>query len=567
MASIVGLAGCTTSAPQPSPEAAQRSPEATKSAPPVAAPKAASPVAATNAASPAASPMGAVKTSSPVSSPAASPIAVNRAEPKGKITYAFHTGLSPAWLDPQENPALITPYCFQYALHDALVKHMPGQPFAPSLAESYEIAPDFKSATFKLRDGIKFHDGTPVTSEDVKFTYENYRGANAKILKSKTEKIDLPDARTVKFTFKEPFLDFLVLYGSPATGAGWVIPKKYYEQVGPDGFKQKPIGAGPYKFVRQSSDLFEFEAFPEYWRKTPHVKSLVFIGVAEEATRVAQLQTGEIDFVNSVPGQLVETVRNDPKLTLAPVLTSPFWIEFVGFEQPDSPFHDKRVRQAVSLAMDRQAFSDAESAGLSQPAYNWIPADWPGAIDGSATTYDPVRARQLMADAGFPNGFDVEQLTPLPPFFSLAERVITSLREIGIRTKLNTMERAVFITKTGEGPGALNGLVLNVTGAPGDAASRIRAWAICGGSNSRTCLPEIDEPFARYEKSVDPKEREQLLTEIQQYIIDNYVFVPIYRSAFINAQGPRIANNWEEIIGSVPQYVYVGPYEDVRLKE
>src|SRR5207237_10713112 len=137
--------------------------------------------------------------------PAAAP-AVGRAEAKGKFSEAWNTTLSPAWLDPQENPPQVTPYHFAYAVHDALVKHMPGKEFAPSLAESYEIAPDYKSATFKLRPNIKFHDGSKVTSDDVKFTYEQYRGASAKVLHDKLDRIDLPDARTVKFIFKQPFV-------------------------------------------------------------------------------------------------------------------------------------------------------------------------------------------------------------------------------------------------------------------------------------------------------------------------------------------------------------------------
>src|SRR5439155_2430992 len=171
-----------------------------------------------------------------------------------------------------------------------MIKPMPGQPFAPSLAESYEIAPDFKSATFKLRKGIKFHDGSPVTPDDVKFTYEQYRGASASVLKAKLDHIDLPDERTVKFFFKEPFVDFLLLYGSPASGAGWVVPKAYYEKVGKDGFKQAPIGAGPYRVVKQSAGSeVELEAFTDYWRKVPNVKTLIFKGVLETATRVAML--------------------------------------------------------------------------------------------------------------------------------------------------------------------------------------------------------------------------------------------------------------------------------------
>ncbi|HEX2172443.1 MAG TPA: ABC transporter substrate-binding protein, partial [Dehalococcoidia bacterium] len=200
--------------------------------------KAAASPAAKTAASPAASPATAAKTAA---SPAAAPATGQRVEPQGRLVYAWHTAITPSWVDPLENPALITPYAFQYALHDAVIKHMPGQPFAPSLAESYEVASDNRSATIKLRPNLKFHDGSPVTSEDVKFTYENYKGANAQILKSKTTSIETPDAQTVKFNFSEPFLDFLMLYGSPATGAGWVVPAKYYQQVGPDGYKQNPI--------------------------------------------------------------------------------------------------------------------------------------------------------------------------------------------------------------------------------------------------------------------------------------------------------------------------------------
>ena len=514
-----------------------------------------------------ASPAATSAASAPVTAKAAaSPEAKTRVEPTGRVAYALDFGLAPAWLDPQENPALITPYALQYAYHDALVRHMPGKPFSPSLAESYEIAPDFKSATFQLRNGVKFHNGEPVTPEDVKFTFEKYRGANAKILHDKTERIDLVDNRTIRFVFKEPFLDFEVLYGSPASGAGWVVPKKYYEQVGADGFKQRPIGAGAYKFVQSSADAWEFEAFTDYWRKTPAVKTLVLKSVVETSTRVAQLQTGEVDFIHSVPGPLLETVQKDANLRLAPVLSVVFWLEFPGFEKPDNPFHDKRVREAVSLALDQKAISDAETNGLFfLPVGNWIATDWPGAIKGPEPKHDPVRAQQLLAEAGFPNGFEVPELTPLPPFEPVGERVIGQLREIGIRTKLNSMERGVFFQKLTEGPDAFKGIVLNTSGAPGDAASRIRAFAICKGSASRICVPEIDEKFAQYEKSTDRIERERLLTEVQQSMIENHIFPPVYRRVAFTGVGPRVANKPDEVVGAIRQFVTVGPYEDILL--
>ena len=102
-------------------------------------------------------------------------------EPTGKVTYGWQTSFVPTWFDPLENPAVTSPYIVQYALHDAIIKPLPGNPHVPSLAESYEVAPDFMSATFKLREGITFHNGDPVTPEDAKFTFENYRGANAQL--------------------------------------------------------------------------------------------------------------------------------------------------------------------------------------------------------------------------------------------------------------------------------------------------------------------------------------------------------------------------------------------------
>jgi peptide/nickel transport system substrate-binding protein len=503
----------------------------------------------------------------PAEKPAAAAPAAGKPEPKGTLNYAWHTTISPAWLDPQENPPQITPYNFAYAVHDALVKHMPGKTFAPSLAESYEIASDSKSATFKLRPNIKFHDGTPVTPEDVKFTFEKYRGANATILKEKTAAIETPDDRTVKFVFKEPFLDFLTIYGSPSSGAGWIVPKAYYEKVGPNGFKQNPVGAGPYRFVKQQAGTeVEFEAFTEYWRKSPSVKTIIMRGIPEASTRLAGLQTGELDVANQMPGDLLETIRKDPNLRLVPLKAGPVWLEPMSFDKPDSPLKDIKVRQALSLAIDRKGFSDAEMGGLGVLEGNWIPADWPGALERPTPPFDVAKAKQLLAEAGVASGFEISQLTPLGGYASFAERVVGYLRAIGITTRVNTMERAAFYDALKPGPDRLKGLVIQLSGSPGDAAARIRENALCNGAFSSLCMPEVEEPMKRYEASIDVQERTKILNEVQAYLLDNYFLIPILRQAFINCLGPRIANKAEDIEGAIPQYVYIGPYEDVELK-
>ena len=167
------------------------------------------------------------------------------ASPDGQLTWAVHVSLAPTWFDPAETPGMITPFMLLYALHDAMVKPMPGQTAEPCLAETWKMAPDGLSYEFTVRSGVKFHNGEPVTAEDVKFSFERYRGTSAAVMKDRVAAVETPDARTVRFVLKKPWPDFLTFYAS-ATGAGWIVPKKYLQQVGEEGFKKAPVGAGPY---------------------------------------------------------------------------------------------------------------------------------------------------------------------------------------------------------------------------------------------------------------------------------------------------------------------------------
>jgi peptide/nickel transport system substrate-binding protein len=167
------------------------------------------------------------------------------AGPGGQATYAFHVTLAPRWLDPGETESAITPFKVLYAIHDALVKPMPAGQTTASLAESWTMSPDGASYTFLLRQNIKFHNGEAVTPDDVKFSFDRYKGGAAKLLKEKVKEVQIVDARRVKFVLREPWPDFMTFYGTTATGAGWIVPKKYVEKVGEEGFLKAPIGAGP----------------------------------------------------------------------------------------------------------------------------------------------------------------------------------------------------------------------------------------------------------------------------------------------------------------------------------
>ena len=204
---------------------------------------------------------------------------------------------------------MATPFTFLYALHDAMIKPLPGNNMAPCLAESWTESADGLVYEFKLREGLHFHNGDPFTAEDVKFTFERYKGTSAKLLHERVRTVEIVDPHRVRFVLQTPWPDFLTFYGSLATGAGWIVPKNYLEQVGDDGFKKHPIGAGPYKFVSQKEGIeLVLEAYEGYWRKVPHVKTLVMRSIPEDSTRLAMLKTGEADIAYAMMGLTAEAV-------------------------------------------------------------------------------------------------------------------------------------------------------------------------------------------------------------------------------------------------------------------
>src|SRR5438067_904449 len=206
------------------------------------------------------------------------------AAPSGQLTYGIHVSMAPTWFDPADTQGIITPFMVLYALHDAMVKPMPGKAEAPCLAESWSASPDGLTYDFVIRKEAKFHNGEPVTAEDVKFSYERYRATSHDLMKANLASIETPDPQHVRFKLKKPWPDIRHFY-SNASGAGWIVPKKYVEKVGDEGCKQAPIGAGPYKFVSFNPGVeLVLEAFEGYWRKPPSVKRLVMKVIPDEAT-------------------------------------------------------------------------------------------------------------------------------------------------------------------------------------------------------------------------------------------------------------------------------------------
>jgi peptide/nickel transport system substrate-binding protein len=484
------------------------------------------------------------------------------AAPDGQITIAAHVTLAPTWFDPAETAGIITPFLLMYAIHDGIAKPMPGEPVAPSLAQSWSQSADGLSYDFILRPGVKFHNGETVTAEDVKFSFERYHGTAADELKDRVASVDIPEPMHVRFHLKAPWPDFLTFYLT-ASGAGWIVPKKYVEQVGEDNFKKAPIGAGPYKFVsfRPGIELV-LEAFDGYWRKAPSIRRVVFKVIPDESTRLAALQRGEVDIALSIRGELAEEVTHTPGLVLKPTVGSaPYWIYFPQQFDPASPWHDHRVRQAVDFAIDRKTMNEALTLGFSHITGSFFPENFEFFWPTPAPVYDPERAKKLLAEAGHAGGLDAGDYHCDAAYANLGEVALNNLAEVGIKVRLRPLERAAFFKEFSEKK--MRGLIQGASGAFGNVATRAEAFVVKGGTYAYGNDPEIDALFAQQANEIDRTKRAALLNQLQQVVHDKTMYVHLWQLAFISAVGPRVD---QSCFGLIKGFVYPAPYEELTLK-
>jgi len=483
-------------------------------------------------------------------------------QPSGQVTMAWHVTIAPSWFDPSTAPPQITPFGILYALHDALVRPYPGYKMGPSLAESWKESPDGKTYEFKLRAGLKFHNGDPLTTEDVKFSFERYKGAAAAILKDRVREVEIVSPLVVRFHLKEPWPDFMTFYGTTASAAGIVLPKKYLTHVGDDGFKKHPIGAGPYRFVSHQPGVeVVLEANTTYWRRVPAVKTWVMKSVGDSTTRAVMLKSGEADFGVAMDGADAESLLKDPKIQIVPSKhASIFWIEFTEQWDPKSPWHDRRMRLAVNYALNRKAINEAGCVGFCPPAGVIVPRVMEFALQVESPPFDREKAKQLMAEAGYPNGIDAGTFSAIPGFATVAESTLNYLNAAGIRMKMRPMERATFYAAWQEKK--IRGIFMTSAGNSGNAASRVEAFIQSKGAYAYGGYPDIDDLFQQQARERDVKRREALLFKIQQLTIDRVMFAPIMDLRALMAVGPRVDKHTITDVWMSP----FPSFEDVTLK-
>ena len=318
----------------------------------------------------------------------------------------------------------------------------------PNICYKWEIDPGWKHMTFYLRDDIKYHNGELVTAEDVKFSIDTNMRKELKFVYGGTfrrlfERGEVLGPLKFRLHFKTPAQGIEHRF---SWGAG-VYPKKYREAVGDDGFADKPIGTGPFKWVDYKQDQwFQLESVKVHHRKTPTIKTLKFVFVPENSTRLAMLKTREGDIVHLAPPHVpvAQKLKNTQVKFTRYVYGSVLIYADLAFPDASSPFKDIRVREAASLAIDRKAICEKILFGVAEPYGEQISGISLG-YDPSIKPdpYDPERARALLKQAGYPKGFDtVMNITTTD---LTAQAIAANLGEIGIRAKMNVLETGAWV--------------------------------------------------------------------------------------------------------------------------
>jgi peptide/nickel transport system substrate-binding protein len=288
---------------------------------------------------------------------------------------------------------------------------------------------------------------------------------------------------------------------------------------------------------------------------------LILKSVPEATTRAVMVKTGEADIGYVLDGPEAEAIQKDARMqVVSSKHASIFWIEFTEQWDAKSPWHDKRLRQAVNLALDRKRINEAACLGFCPPAGVIVPRVMDFALQVEPPPYDLQKAKQLVAEAGYPNGLDAGEFTAIPGFPTVAEAVVNDLNAAGIRVRLRPMERAAFYAAWQEKK--LRGLFMTAVGNSGNAASRVDSFIQSKGAYAYGGHPDIDALFQQQGLERDVKKREAMLFKIQELTIERAMFAPVMDLRVLMGIGPRVAKHTVTDIWMSP----FPSYEDMELK-
>ncbi len=485
----------------------------------------------------------------------------SEAAPEGVLRQAIHWGVSADWLDPATTGYTVSALLAAYLFHDALLKPMPDGLYSPCLAESWTVSPDAKVYEFKLRQGVKFHNGDTMTAEDVVFSFWRYKAGLNKFIHGKTEKVEAVNPYLVRIQFKEPFPDFLDYLLPGTTTIAYVVPKKYIEKVGEAGFKKNPVGCGPYKFVEFVPGVRVVgEAFEGFWRKVPNVKRMEFTTIPETATRFAMVKRGEVDIATLMIDVYYQEVKKDPKLRLLVPLSPSQRLVYIPAQwDPKSPWSDARVRKAASLAVDRQALVDIHMPG-SHPLGSLGFENDPFVVPFPPDPYDPAAAKKLLAEAGYSKGVQVGKFYPADGgYIPYGEQVATYWKAVGISSEVVVMDRAAWQANR-EGGKMKDGAFIDPTQAP-TIGGRLNYLFTAGNYGN---YPDIQTLWDQFRKEVSFQKRKELVGRVQRLIHERTLLIPLTSNNSPAAVGPKVKGNPYR---AQPLIWFTAPLEDIELNK
>ena len=441
---------------------------------------------------------------------------------------------------------------YALALNDTLYGFDAKGNLEPRIATGVKISDDGLRYTFTLRKDVKFHNGAPLTAKDVKYSID-------RILKPETKSsrrpnfatvfdaASAPDESTVVFTLKKADGAFL----NKVAGYLFIVPKDYTESLGtPEAFARAPVGAGPFRFVEQKiGQSVELVRFDGYWGKKPEIRRLVYKLIPEAGSRVNALVAGEVDVADSIQPSDVARLKQNAGLAVSSVkVGSPLLVRLYSIT-PGTPLANPKVRVALNLGYDANAIIKNVLHGIGEPMATFVSTVYPYGLDPALKPYpyDPAQAKKLLAEAGYPNGFDTEIYSSSVMPKEVTEALVAYWSTIGVRAKIKFMDYAAWArldNTHGGGP-------MSVTRFPNaiyDPSHPIGGGAIKAGTWSDYYTAELEKLFAESEGIADREGRDKIFRKITRILHDDAQSVPI-TELFINF-GRDSKLNWEQQPGS-----------------
>ena len=442
-------------------------------------------------------------------------------------------------------------------------------PFGPGLATSWEVSPDAKVYTFKLRPGVKFQDGTPCDAEAIKFNIErnwnpshpfySKSGAGANALGYKDlDKVEAVDATTVRVTHKAPFADFLnvLAFGTYSIGSPTQIQK-----VGNDEFGNQPVGSGPFKFVeRERGVKVVFERNGDYWGGAPLLDRFIIRPLPEAVARLTALETGEVDWTNNVHPDSIEKVRGNPNLVIELAQLPNTW-GYIPNHRAE-PTKNPKLRQALNWAVNREVLSKDIMKGLA------VPATSPFAPTGTAGHnpnikgygFDPAKAKALLTEAGYKGEelrFQIPQGAVGSPFaVQMNEYLQQNFKDTGINVKIEALEAQVMQQNLSNG--MPNDVHAYSVGFSVDEMVNLqrhyRSDLVPPNGNTNPGWiesPELDALLKKALETSNEEERKKIYFEVQQKAVDNAAWVWV-----VHQKGARAWNKKVQGFANPNSYMF-----------